>query len=96
MGWYRYNFKQDLWRPDKWERERKLGIIRKLKRISQLCGTLGTKLMFNDIDAHEPYNELYELVESLYGDLEMDKLMQDRARRKKYVDDILEKKGLRK
>lgn len=61
--------------------EEKKAIQEKIARGRELFRLLHNRVTNSDSDTHMVYNELFELVESLYGELDMDGLVADSRRR---------------
>ena len=95
MGWLKFDINKCKWRPDKWGYERKKEILAKISKARSLLAMLSKNVSNEELDTHETYGRVYDIMEELYNDIEIGKLTEDYLRRKKEVDDRLRKRGLK-
>lgn len=71
--------KKNKWKGYTYEQKKE--IQEKIARGRELFRLLHNRVTHSDIDVDMIYNELFELVESLYGELDLHNLIQDNQRR---------------
>jgi len=77
---FNFIFENNKWHPEKWTPDYKRDIIKDLDAIRSFCGQLQRDLVHNDSFLLDDYNSLMEVVEGLYGKLELGELAQDIAK----------------
>lgn len=83
---------RDKWRG--YSYEQKKDIHKKIEVLHGLLRTLYNNVTKNDIDTDTTYNKIFDMVEGLYGELDIHNLTLDNQRRWHEHKDLLRKKGL--
>lgn len=82
---------KDKWKGYTYEQTQRISAD--IELLKSRLDLLRLDVVRNSINTDDRYNEIFEMVESLYGELDLHNLALDNNRRWKAHKDILKKKG---